>query len=176
MAGEAKVYILDIPYHADIAYSYYIPDPVSEYVTEGVIVEVPFGRGNRRMSGVVDSTSPDNPPEGIKPILSVISDAPVLSYEQLGLCRYVKSHTLCTFSDALRAMVPPAALERIITYYKIVPEKIEDGGFSQYVKSALGERGTRVMSIVRNKPRFSIQSVQAELDFNVRPTVEMMVK
>ncbi len=176
MAGEAKVYILDIPYHADIAYSYYIPDLISEYVTEGVIVEVPFGRGNRRMSGIVDSVSSEDPPEGVKPIMSVISDAPVLSYEQLELCRYVKSHTLCTFSDALRAMVPPLALEKIITYYRPVPEKIESGGFTQYVRTAMGERGVRVLSVVRNKSRFSMQSLQAELDFNVRPTVEMMVK
>ena len=52
MAGEAKVYILDIPYHADKAYSYYIPDAVASQICPGAIVEVPFGRGNRRMTRI----------------------------------------------------------------------------------------------------------------------------
>ena len=53
MAKTAGVYILDIPYHADKAYTYYVPATVEESVEPGSVVLVPFGKGNRRMTGVV---------------------------------------------------------------------------------------------------------------------------
>ena len=94
MAGEAKVYILDIPYHADKAYSYYIPDAVASQICPGAIVEVPFGRGNRRMTGIVDEIVMGEVPMSTKPITSVISPYPILDEEQLGLCRFVREYTV----------------------------------------------------------------------------------
>ena len=171
MAGEAKVYILDIPYHADKAYSYYIPDAVASQICPGAIVEVPFGRGNRRMTGIVDEIVMGEVPMSTKPITSVISPYPILDEEQLGLCRFVREYTLCTFSEALKAIVPAAAMSRVITYYKAVPEKAN----APY-SASLTERARRVLDIAKTKTRFSNQTIQSELDFDVSGTVYQLEK
>ena len=53
MGELASVYILDVPYHADKPYTYYIPPDMAEHCLPGHLVEVPFGKGNRRMTAVV---------------------------------------------------------------------------------------------------------------------------
>ncbi|MBQ3637822.1 MAG: hypothetical protein II953_05610, partial [Clostridia bacterium] len=55
MSRLAEIYILDVPFHADRAYTYYIPDSLADSVVPGSLADVPFGRGNRRMTGVVVS-------------------------------------------------------------------------------------------------------------------------
>ena len=53
MSSLAEVYILDVPYHADKAYTYYVPVTAEDSVERGSVVEVPFGKGNRRVAGIV---------------------------------------------------------------------------------------------------------------------------
>ena len=171
MAGEAKVYIFDIPYHADIAYSYYIPDSLAAQACPGSVVEVPFGRGNRRMTGIIEEVVSADVPMSTKPITSVLSTYPILSDEQLGLCRFVKEYTLCTFSEALKVLIPSAAISRVITYYRPVSDKVN----APYTAS-MTERARRVLDIVKDKTRFSSQTIQSELDFDVSGTVSQLEK
>ena len=70
MAALAELYVLDVPYHADRAYTYYVPDTLLDTLVPGVVAEVPFGRGNRRMSGVVTALREGEVPEGTKPVAS----------------------------------------------------------------------------------------------------------
>ncbi len=104
-----EVYILDVPYHLDRAFDYIATDGVAV----GSIVRVPFGRANRLRTGVVvalkeaaDAADDVN----IKPVHSVTSELFALTEEMLGLCLFMKEHTLCTFGEALRAILPPGAL------------------------------------------------------------------
>ena len=48
MPQLAGVYIFDVPYHADRVYTYYVPGEMEFTVQKGDLVEVPFGKGNRR--------------------------------------------------------------------------------------------------------------------------------
>ena len=86
----AHIFILDIPYHADKEYSYFVPSVIRDSVLPGVLVEVPFGKSNRRMTGVVVGLTDGEPDERTKPITRVLSDEVLLSEELLGLCRCEK--------------------------------------------------------------------------------------
>ena len=57
MSEYAKVRILDVPYHGDRVYEYYIPATLGESVSVGSFVSVGFGRGNRKCSAVVSAVS-----------------------------------------------------------------------------------------------------------------------
>lgn len=126
----AGVYLLDAPYCIDREYDYRIPEDEAdgtEYaagtacasVHEGNIVSVPFGNGNRSMLAVVNriSNTTDTPADKIKPIRAVCDEKLNLTPEMLGLCRFMKSQTLCTTGDAVHAMIPSAALSRLTEYY-----------------------------------------------------------
>ena len=119
MAETAFVYIIDVPYHADKPYEYYIPGEMRGSVRPGVLVEVPFGGGNRKMTAVVRSFG--NPRQDmdipLKPIQGVLTDSPVLSEEMLELCAFLKDYTLCTYGEAVRAAVPAPAMSTVSAFY-----------------------------------------------------------
>ena len=155
----ASVYILDVPYHADKPYTYYVPATVTDSVCPGIVAEIPFGRGNRRVAGIVTGISAGEPDARTKPIISAVGDGALLDEEQLGMCRFLKSHTLCTFGEAVRAVVPSSAMAKIITYYKVCDEEKHP--------HYLSDRAQQVYDLALLKKRFTRQLLQAELDFDV---------
>jgi primosomal protein N' (replication factor Y) len=164
----AEIYVLDVPFHADRAYTYYVPDALGAEVAPGSLAEVPFGRGNRSMTGVVTAVRDGEAPEGVKPVASVVGDGPVLDAEAIGLCLFMKEYTLCTFGDAMKTVVPAGAVSKVITTYRVVR------GVSRTFADAAGERGRLVYSVVQDRDRFTKQSVQAELDFDITGTIKTL--
>ncbi|MBO7304576.1 MAG: DEAD/DEAH box helicase family protein, partial [Clostridia bacterium] len=102
----AKIYILDAPYHIDSPFDYV----AHEGVFRGAIVKVPFGRHNKLRYGVVAALEDMPAGENIKPVLLVVNDRFSFTEEMLGLCLFLKEHTLCTFGEAARTVLPPGAL------------------------------------------------------------------
>ena len=101
------IYILDAPYHIDRAFDYLSEQPICR----GAFVRVPFGRADKLRMGVVYSVGGDmSDDKNIKPVHSVLSDRPPLSEEMLGLCLFLKEHTLCTFGEAVKTVLAPGAL------------------------------------------------------------------
>ncbi len=105
-----EVHLLDVPYHLDRAFDY----TVAEGTPVGSMVRVPFGRANRLRTGVITALK-DNATDGsaeisIKPVHSVLSELFTLTPEMLGLASFMKEYTLCTLGEALRALLPPGAL------------------------------------------------------------------
>ncbi|MBO4932754.1 MAG: primosomal protein N' [Clostridia bacterium] len=175
---SALVYVMDVPYYADKAYSYYVPEMLDESVVPGALVEVPFGIGNRRMTGVVSECRfTDTEDERMKPVVSVLGDGPLLSEEMLGLCRFVKEYTLCTFGDAVRAAVPSAAMSKVVHSYRVVPreERASDVPFDDALEQ-LGERGRLVYHLVAGRQRFTRQTLSAEFEFDCTRILAQMVK
>lgn len=125
-AEVARVYLLDIPYHADKLYDYYVSPELSKKVQPGVLVSVPFGGGNRHVAAVVFEISDHSEFESLKPIFSVSSEGVLLDDEQRRLCSFVKEHTLCTMGEAIHAAVPSAAFSRITEYVKVSENKHPD--------------------------------------------------
>lgn len=104
-----EVYLLDLPYHLDRAFDYIAPEGVSR----GDIVRVPFGRLNNLRLGVVmavkDRIGTEAGDIQLKPVHSVVFSQFALTEEMLGLCLFMREHTLCSFGEALRAILPPGA-------------------------------------------------------------------
>ena len=113
----AGVYLLDAPFQIDREYDYRIPEGME--IAPGDFLSVPFGSGNRCMIALCTSVrdSSDTPEDKLKPVAGVCSREVSLDTEMLGLCRFMKEQTLCTTGDAVRAMLPPAALSRLTEFY-----------------------------------------------------------
>ncbi|MBQ3707005.1 MAG: primosomal protein N' [Clostridia bacterium] len=171
----AEIYVLDVPFHADRAYTYYVPPTLEDSVVPGSVAEVPFGRGNRRMTGIVTAVRDGETPEGAKPVAAVVGDGPVLDGELLGLCLFLKEYTLSTFGDALRTVIPPNAMSKIVTYYRVAPAGENTKNAMQALKAAVGERGRLVWSLIEHRQRFTRQAVQAEVDFDCTKTLTAML-
>ena len=120
MSNEyAEVYVLDIPYCIDRPYDYYIPADLRGQVSCGSFVTVPFGTGNRRHMALVHALKARSEHTEVKPLLAVCPDSLRLDEEMIELCGFMKEMTLCTYGDAIHAIVPTAVLSRFEEYYTV---------------------------------------------------------
>ena len=104
-----EVYILDVPYHIDRPFDYFS----SESFAVGSIVKVPFGRSDKLRVGVITRAKASRDVSSdakIKAVHSLCHAQYALSSEMLGLCLFMKEYTLCTFGEAVKAILPPGAL------------------------------------------------------------------
>lgn len=115
----AEVAVENTLYAFDMLYTYEVPNALSERVSAGVRVVVPFGRGNKKRIGLVFGVSDTRPPNKTKPIDGVIDEQPVLSRELLTLCRWLRDNTFCTYFDAFRTILPPGLGYSLKTLYSL---------------------------------------------------------
>ncbi len=142
----AAVRVMDIPYHVDKPYTYYLPAEngdtpealfpnaeraaAAEEYRPGCFVMVPFGGGaNRRMIGVITDIFPERElprglkPEQCKPVASLVSFEFYLTEELLALCAYLSEQTYAAFGDVAKAMLPAGALRRMFEQYLPNPDE-----------------------------------------------------
>ena len=129
MSEYARVYLLDNPYFLDRAFEYFIPYELRGQIHEGDFVTVPFGTSNRKSLGLVSELCgvPEKADMSYKPIASVCDRSMSLDGEMLGLCFFIKEHTLCTVGDAVRAIIPASALSRLEEIYRPTNKTDADG-------------------------------------------------
>ena len=101
-----EVYLLDAPYHIDRPFDYFS----AIELTVGDLVRVPFGRANHTRLGVVVRLKEGTDGDGIKVVSSRVGFT--LDSEMLGMALFLKGHTLCTFGEAVRCIIPPDALRQ----------------------------------------------------------------
>ncbi len=102
----ARVAVSPVPFAADKLYSYLVPDALLGAAEEGKRVLVPFGRGNRRSEGFLMELRREEVSSPLKPIDSVLDDAPLLDGKDLRLARWMKARYFCTYYDALKTLLP----------------------------------------------------------------------
>lgn len=131
------------PYPLDLLYSYIVPQELYGRQLEGCRVLVPFGRSNRRRIGVIVSISAAEPGEcgRLKRILALADDAPLLHEEQLLLLHWLRENTFCSYSDAIRALVPAAFQLRVQEHYVLLPAEEQP---------ALSEEAAKLLSFLRH--------------------------
>ena len=96
----------------DKLYSYLWPEPLGTPQV-GVRVLVPFGGGNRTRQGLVMACESQPQTAGLKAVLSVMDESPLLSEEMLALAQFMQERTFCTLFDAVRAMLPTGLYLRL---------------------------------------------------------------
>ena len=114
----AGVRILDIPYHADIEYTYYIPESFPD-VSRGNFLLVPFGQGNKKIPAVIVSTSKTMDYRELKPVFKVYTDGIRLTEKMMRLADFLCGRTFCSFGDAIKRMVPSDLIPHANEYFSV---------------------------------------------------------
>ena len=114
MKEYVNIYLLNAPYHIDKPYTYRVGEKTegASTLTLGSIVYVPFGKGNRGAYGIACGFEPPKEKIDAKSVIAVLSDRFALTREMLGLCMFLREHTLCSVGDAVRAMIPTPVFSR----------------------------------------------------------------
>lgn len=98
--------IVDIAHEdVDRVFTYRIPDGMQLEI--GMRVHVPFGHRKDIEGVIVEITDTcDLPDARVREIKEALEDYPAVLPELIGIARYIKAHTFCTLSQALRLMYP----------------------------------------------------------------------
>lgn len=175
MRDVAGVYLLESPYHLDREYHYFIPSDIAERVVQGSIVEVPFGNGNRRVTAVVTSICDKADVDELKPILSASPVLPpYLSDESLKLCHFLKQHTLCTFGEAVRCVLPSSAISKMSEYYSASKEITED--VTLKALESMNEKCAFVYAAISSVKRISKETLRTRFGEDVGQVLTKLIK
>ena len=107
----ARIVFAGAPYGP---YDYSIPANLESSVKPGVRIEVPLGRGNRKMTGYCidvigafhELASSVNRSR-LKPIDAVVDAAPLITGSLLGLAHWISDYYLCPLGQVIETIVPP---------------------------------------------------------------------
>ncbi len=120
MARIASVVISNSTREFDKEYHYIIPDALEGKVVSGVRVIVPFGPSNRSIEAYVFDVIDNSDVAELKKIGRVIDEVPVLKGAMIELCSWIKERYICTYSDAIRCMLPPGIGVKSLRIVKLV--------------------------------------------------------
>ena len=151
-----KACILDLPYCIDRPYDYFVPHELRNFVEKGRFVTVPFGNSNKRCMALVTEVSDSTDYADVKPIISVCPPDVSLNDEMLGLCRFMKDTALCTYGDAVHAMLPSAAMSRFDEYYSVSEKNLPDN------PKGLDAQALFVYDYVKGRGRASLTSIKGK--------------
>ncbi len=105
MSLTALVAVEKTVFTFDRLFSYAVSREMADTVMRGKRVLVPFGRGNRLSQGMVFSVS-QTEDGGLKPIISVLDEEPILDEEGFAIIDFMVDTAFCTYYDAVRCLIP----------------------------------------------------------------------
>lgn len=167
----ARVCIFDLPYHADRLFDYRIPTELEGSVLPGSLVSVPFGRGNRGIPAVVFEITDTTELDSLKPISSVARNGPMIGTEQLRLAAFLKSHTLCSYGEAIKVQVPSAAFSKVTECVRTKGKRILPGS-----GEALPPKAAAVLGYLEEKGDVPLSKLSGEFGDGIPKTVSYLAK
>ena len=102
----AKIALSKAIYAIDKPYDYIVPAELEERIRPGMRVLVPFGAGNRPCDGIVLALAEQKETGGLKRVISLLDDEPVLTEKLVKLALWMRERCFCTVYDAVKAMLP----------------------------------------------------------------------
>ncbi|MBQ7096045.1 MAG: primosomal protein N' [Clostridia bacterium] len=138
----------------DRDYDYLLPDHLAENVAAGTRVLVPFGHANALRKAIVLSVFPEDTSEGLKSVIRVLDQKPILSPLQMKLVDWMAEQYFITRYQAVRCMIPrgldyrvneifalnpdrdafPAEYEELVAYMKETGHAVRRSDFPQKLK------------------------------------------
>ncbi len=110
MAQEvrAKLALSAATFAIDRPYDYLVPPELMDRIAPGMRVLAPFGRGNKVCEGFVLALEEglDGSRKGLKAVLTLLDDTPVLNEAERKLCLWMSRRYFCTVYQCAKAMLP----------------------------------------------------------------------
>ncbi|MBO5105404.1 MAG: primosomal protein N' [Clostridia bacterium] len=135
-------------YRFDKPFDYSVPTELIDACKVGCRVTVPFGRGNTKRQGVVlylsDGAKKIDDTQ-IKNIISVVDKKPLLNEELLGIVKWLKTHTFCTYYDAVKTLLPFGLNIKMVSTFRL------ESNISAKTLASLSKTENDIVSFLRKK-------------------------
>lgn len=98
-------------------YTYKIPEKLIKDINIGIRVIVPFGKGNNKRMGIITKIKSTTKVKGLKEIIELLDDIPILDEEQIKLAFFMVDNYLSDLSSAFQTVLPPGNWGDIVEYF-----------------------------------------------------------
>lgn len=157
MSKFAQVAVEHTAFSFDRLFTYEIPQEFQEKVQPGMRVSVPFGTGNKTRVGMIFSLAGEEGP-GIKTIISVLDQEPVLEQELLSLASWMRERYYCTYFDAIKTMLPAGAQVKLQYQYFLAD------GFKDFDRDRFSDIQWRVILFLRSSGKsLPVEKIEKEV-------------
>lgn len=112
----ARIAVENTAYSFDKPFDYLVPKKLADRCKAGMRVLVPFGRGNKKRQGVVLEVLYSQT-DGLKSIICLLDNEPVLSEEMIKTAEFISEHCFCTLYDAIKTMLPAGISYKVTSVY-----------------------------------------------------------
>lgn len=111
----------------DRPFTYFIQPLQEEDIQMGTRVVVPFGKTNKPTLGIVIKISNTTDlAVDLKYIIQALDTKPILSIKMIQLASWIREEYLCTFFEALSAVLPPGDFREINNIISLTKEDIDE--------------------------------------------------
>ncbi|PQJ36363.1 primosomal protein N' [Salinibacter sp. 10B] len=143
-----------LPIPLDRAYTYHLPDPMTDAAQVGCRVLVPLR--NRRLTGVIVEEGPpaDTLDFQVKDVIDVLDDVPACTSELLDLTKWIADYYVCSWGEALKTALPAGTTvesQRKIRRTNADPGDWTGHDVGRLVLQDLHEHPTTTLSAVRKR-------------------------
>lgn len=151
-APEVFVEVI-VPLAVPRAYTYVVPEQLSEYVDIGSRVVVPFGR-QKVVTGVISGfTGNVDEDQMFKPLIDVLDDIPHLNEYQLKLFHWMSEYYMCTIGEVFNNALPSGLKLSNESHIQLNPGFVESG-------SILTDKEHLLISALHHNDSLSFKEVE----------------
>ena len=159
-----RVRLLDLPFQVDKPFDYFLPF-FDENTKPGALVAVPFGGGNNTKIAVITKlceVSADIDITKLKPVHRVIYPEFSLREDMLALAQFMHEQTLCSFGEAVKAILPVSSFSKLSDAY--------------YIKKEENAPDSPIINIVKKRPGITENELTKLAEGQMRRSLEMWNK
>ena len=131
-----QIAVSSATYAIDKPYTYLLPQPFATTAKPGMRVIVPFGAGNKRVEGLILSMERGERRKGLKPVVALLDEQPLLSPKAIKLALWMRERYFCTVYDAVKAMLPAGLYFSLQDRYRIAQGMEQEEAYALCDKSA----------------------------------------
>jgi len=117
-----------LPVPVDHPFTYRLPEGLLERAEVGMRALVPVQR--RFDTGYIVALEDETEVERVRDVVDLPDAAPVVSQEMIRLCQWIADYYCCSLGEALQCAVPAGIHRRSKKAYRLVPEKLNDGRYT----------------------------------------------
>ena len=161
----------------DRVFQYRVPDALQEELRPGMVVKVPFGRGDRVISGYVTGLTdiPAYDPDKMKQILEASTDASGEEGRLVALAAWMKRQYGCTMIQALRTVIPvkKKVREKTSRTVSLRADPVEAAAVLETMKKKHQTARARLLEALLDEPSLPWELVSEKLHITLATAAAM---
>jgi primosomal protein N' (replication factor Y) len=174
LSGTYAEVVFDRP--LDHPFTYAVSEELLPLVAVGKRLRVPFGRGDRTITGYCVGLTTEMPERKVKNVEAVLDEKALFTDSLLRLTRWMADYYLCSWGQVLNAVVPAGAKRGAGTAKKMFVEAVPESELTE-VPGRLSRKQNAILDLVRQENKaLETRVIQRTIGCSMAPIEALLVR